>query len=544
MCRTTIQMNKLTNNVNWTLVNGDGYCGYQALHAVAMHAEGKSYPDISKNIQTKEKPYKLLAFLQSQTSKLQSISMKGALTRVQGTINVLKRSQPITKHSWCPTEIVAHLLPTIQVKSNYWNHSKPPTGSYEWISTYYNPTWLENEAGLDIVYNGLDHYTIQMNTRISPKEIKEGINNLVNEIINCRSIKDEWSTIRGQRISRMKKLPMVIDLASSDEEFKEVISKRAQRNSRHKSQVGNNGYKKTEQNNSNKSNMGPNSDIVTPYDRVLREPTEVNYAPEYHPLDDAFPPSMVPEIPFPKDQRKDQTSRKDLVFAPSRIGTGLGVYTLSNIPKGAVIMEYVDELKEVIMKRDILDGIRDMTYMYANHKTNVYINASNNVHSYCGLVNEALEDSNFNTVLCETRDKDGTLRVLFKAARNITAKEDIGTRYSVDGSYWDNSKTYTDEFLKKVSDCYHKNIPHQRKTCNVCMEQRDVMAKTIKIPVLGKLGQLMKRYDTNLDKCYSPDPPMKKACQYMYTTPNEKKNPTTLNSTQVKMKLKTTIAWK
>lgn len=77
--RTTIQISKLTSNVNWSLVNGDGYCGYQALHAVAMHADGKSYSDINKNIQTKEQPYKLLAFLQSQISKLQGLNMKGAL---------------------------------------------------------------------------------------------------------------------------------------------------------------------------------------------------------------------------------------------------------------------------------------------------------------------------------------------------------------------------------------------------------------------------------------------------------------------------------
>ena len=59
-----IQINKLTKNVNWSTVSGDGFCGYQALHAIEMHSEGKTYSDILQNIQTMEKPYKLLALLQ------------------------------------------------------------------------------------------------------------------------------------------------------------------------------------------------------------------------------------------------------------------------------------------------------------------------------------------------------------------------------------------------------------------------------------------------------------------------------------------------
>lgn len=129
--RSTIQINKLTGNVNWSLINGDGYC-----HAAAMDAEGCTHQDISKNTQTRERPYKLLAFLQRQTNKLQDPSMKGALARIHEAMNGLKKNQPINKHSWCPTEAVMHLLPTINTKSNYWNHSRPPTGLYEWITTY------------------------------------------------------------------------------------------------------------------------------------------------------------------------------------------------------------------------------------------------------------------------------------------------------------------------------------------------------------------------------------------------------------------------
>ncbi len=35
-----------------------------------------------------------------------------------------------------------------------------------------------------------------------------------------------------------------------------------------------------------------------------------------------------------------------------------------------MIMDFVDEMMEVITKEDIGDGQRDTTYMYANHKTN------------------------------------------------------------------------------------------------------------------------------------------------------------------------------
>ncbi len=234
------------------------------------------------------------------------------------------------------------------------------------------------------------------------KDIKEGIDNIVNEIISGSHTKAGWSTIRGQLISRTKKIPTVVDMVDSDEDYKEVISKRNLRKSKNRS-IDPHGYKITEQNNKTKENANQKPELITPSNITLRDNTNIDYAPAYHPLD-AIHPSLVPKIPFPKDQLEDPTSRKDLVFAPSGIGTGMGVYTLGNISKNTIIMEYVDELKEVIMKIDILDGVRDTTYIYANHKTNTYINASNNVHSYCGLVNEALEDKNFNAIIYETRD--------------------------------------------------------------------------------------------------------------------------------------------
>lgn len=57
-------------------------------------------------------------------------------------------------------------------------------------------------------------------------------------------------------------------------------------------------------------------------------------------------------------------------------------------------MNYVDEAKNT-------------TCIFANHKTNAYINASSNVHSYCGLVHEAFKDKNFNAIIYEVRDQHG-----------------------------------------------------------------------------------------------------------------------------------------
>jgi hypothetical protein len=197
----------------------------------------------------------------------------------------------------------------------------------------------------------------------------------------------------------------------------------------------------------------------------LRIRTPINYAPMPKQLDDTPPTESVMDILLPKDQKEEPTSRKNLVFSPSRIGEGLGVCTLGSIPIGARIMDYVDESMEVISKEDVCNGSRDTTYMYANHKTNTYINASSDKHSYCGLVNKALEDNkHFNTIICESRDTNGNKWVHYKARRNIKAKEEIGTRYSIDGSYWDTSKEYTEEFLEKVRKSYDKEIPFQNNS--------------------------------------------------------------------------------
>lgn len=85
-----------------------------------------------------------------------------------------------------------------------------------------------------------------------------------------------------------------------------------------------------------------------------------------------------------------------------------------------------------------------------------YTNASNNVHLYCELVNETLEDRNFSTIIYDSRDKHGRTKVFYKTTRNITAKEEIGTRCLIYGSYWDKSKTYSNKFMNKLNAYYHK----------------------------------------------------------------------------------------
>jgi hypothetical protein len=81
-------------------------------------------------------------------------------------------------------------------------------------------------------------------------------------------------------------------------------------------------------------------------------------------------------------------------------------------------------------------------------------------------MNEALEERHFNTIICESRDMDGNKWVYYKARQNITAKEELGTRYSIDGSYWNASKKYTDELLEKVRKCYERDIPFQSNNTN------------------------------------------------------------------------------
>ncbi len=108
-------------------------------------------------------------------------------------------------------------------------------------------------------------------------------------------------------------------------------------------------------------------------------------------------------------------------------------------------MDFIDETMEVLTKDDVCGGTRDTTYMYANHKTNTYINASNNQNSYCSIVNEALEDRHFNTIICESRDVDGNKWVYYKATKH---RSQTRIRNAI-RSYCNASKKYTDEFLRK-----------------------------------------------------------------------------------------------
>lgn len=346
--------------------------------------------------------------------------MTNALHRTNAAIQGLKRNETINREAWCPTELVDHILPTIHTHSNFWNHSRPPTGSSEWITTYYTGEWLTSEPGLDIVFNGTDHYTIHLNTGIPARDLLAGIDNLVEVIITSNRLKIGWSVVHGKKTGQLKRELAAIDLNTDmEEEYREVFSKKMQRKQKSPNGTRNQAYALTDCP-KREEDFGLQSTKVefTPI-KWTRERNKINYAPIYHPLDDAMPPLQVLDIPFPKSQVVDLTARKDLVIAPSRIGSGRGVYTLGNIPSGAVLMDYVDEAQEVISKKDICEGNRDTTFMYANHKTNTYINASNNTHSYCGLVNEALEDRNFNAIICESRDRNGRVRVYYMSTRDI-----------------------------------------------------------------------------------------------------------------------------
>jgi hypothetical protein len=102
-------------------------------------------------------------------------------------------------------------------------------------------------------------------------------------------------------------------------------------------------------------------------------------------------------------------------------------------------MDYFDETNEVITKDMVTNCTRDTTYMYAKHKTSTYIDAINNKRSYCGMVNKATRNRNFNTKITEGIGKDGKSRVYYyKTVRSINAGEKIGTKYSSDGRYWSN----------------------------------------------------------------------------------------------------------
>ena len=81
------------------------------------------------------------------------------------------------------------ILPTLHPNSRCWYHTRPPVRSAEWIATYFSRSWLSEEQGLDIVFNGSDHFTIQQNTEIERSEIEEGINNLIEVITKEYKIK-------------------------------------------------------------------------------------------------------------------------------------------------------------------------------------------------------------------------------------------------------------------------------------------------------------------------------------------------------------------
>ncbi len=40
--KSSIQISKIAKHINWSIIKGDNYCGYQSLHAVALHSERKT----------------------------------------------------------------------------------------------------------------------------------------------------------------------------------------------------------------------------------------------------------------------------------------------------------------------------------------------------------------------------------------------------------------------------------------------------------------------------------------------------------------------
>jgi hypothetical protein len=176
------------NTVNWNLIRGDGTCGYQSLHAVALHAANKSQDEINRSIVTSENPKLLITFLQQMVPKLQSAIMANSLNRVLKTIDSLQSNKKIDKTNWCPTEI-EYILPTLHPNSRCWHHTMPPVRSREWISTYFSSSWLSETQGFDIIFNGTDHFTTQYNTEVERSDIVEGINNLVEVITREYKIK-------------------------------------------------------------------------------------------------------------------------------------------------------------------------------------------------------------------------------------------------------------------------------------------------------------------------------------------------------------------
>ncbi len=71
-----LQISKTIEIINWSLIPGDEYCGYRAMHAVSLHSEQKQYDEISKIMKIKSNPNPLAIFLQQQISKLNKPEME------------------------------------------------------------------------------------------------------------------------------------------------------------------------------------------------------------------------------------------------------------------------------------------------------------------------------------------------------------------------------------------------------------------------------------------------------------------------------------
>ncbi len=106
----------------------------------------------------------------------------------------------------------------------------------------------------------------------------------------------------------------------------------------------------------------------------------------------------------------------------------------TDIPPGTILMEYHDERSRMQSVTEIRQRT-DTQYTYHNHNRNILINTSQNEASYCGYVNEADTNIQFNTRFIE-QTTAGVVRVYFQSTRLILANEELFTCYSPDGSFW------------------------------------------------------------------------------------------------------------
>lgn len=141
--------------------------------------------------------------------------------------------------------------------------------------------------GYDIVFNGSDHFTTQMNTEIDRHEILEGIDNLIEAITRKYRIKGDWTVKHGMR--NTAKTTSTIEKVSSnseeDEGYTEVVRRKKAKKQEQR------GKNKEVTNASNEKNIVPR--VVKPLYSTreinLRMKEKINYAPKYHPLDDPLP---------------------------------------------------------------------------------------------------------------------------------------------------------------------------------------------------------------------------------------------------------------